>query len=77
MPMLTLGRYILELALMEYDLNVETSESKLAAAALVLVMIIKGVDQVRWRHILEFYSGHKVCKLQLIKYGKILHCLLK
>ena len=60
MPMLTLGRYILELALMEYDLNVETSESRLAAAALVLTLVLKGVKTEQWKDTLEFYSGYKV-----------------
>ena len=36
MPTMTFGRYVLEMALMEYSLNVDTSESLLAAAALAL-----------------------------------------
>ena len=36
MPVLTFARYILELSLMEYDLNVETSESMLATAVMHL-----------------------------------------
>merc|ERR1711971_1444416 len=36
MPVLTLARYILEMSLMEYNFNVELSESKLAASCLVL-----------------------------------------
>ncbi len=60
MPVLTLGRFILEMALMEYSLNVHTSESLLAAAALLLTFRIKGIDVEAWRRTLEYYSGHAV-----------------
>ena len=61
MPVLTLGRYILETALMEYSLNVNTSESKLAAAAMVLAM--KMMDVKGYKATLEWYSGHKLEEL--------------
>merc|ERR1719347_1749481 len=38
MPVLTLARYILEMSLMEYGVNVEVSESEVAAAAMVLAL---------------------------------------
>jgi hypothetical protein len=44
MPVLTFARYILEMSLLEYSFNVETSESLLAAAALVLAFKIKGIE---------------------------------
>ena len=44
MPVLTYARYILEFALMEYTLNVETSESLLATAALIVTFKIKGIE---------------------------------
>jgi len=56
MPDLTFGRYILEMALMEYSLNVDTSESLLAAAALILTFTLKGIKD--WQATLEYYSGH-------------------
>jgi cyclin B len=43
MPVLTFARYILEMSLLDYNFNVETSESLLAAAALVLALKIKGI----------------------------------
>ena len=43
MQVLTFARYILETSQREYKFNVETSESLLAAAALVLAMKIKGI----------------------------------
>merc|ERR1719188_2167200 len=43
MPVLTLARYILESSLMEYKLNVDTSESKLAASCLVLALKMKDI----------------------------------
>ena len=42
-PVLTLARYILETTPMEYSLNIEVRESKLAAAALVLALIMKNI----------------------------------
>ena len=41
MPVLTFARYILELSLMEYDLNVETSESMLATAVMYIALKVK------------------------------------
>ncbi len=58
MPVLTLGRYILELALMDYSLNVETSESRLAAAAMILTFLLKEIEG--WEATLEYYSGYSV-----------------
>merc|ERR1712168_682026 len=57
MPVLTLARYILETALLEYKFNVEISESKLAASALVLAMTMKGIED-NWVNTLAFYSGY-------------------
>ena len=51
-----MARFILETSLMEYEFNVETSESKLAAAALVLAMKMKNVNG--WVNTLAFYSGY-------------------
>lgn len=56
MPVLTFARYILEMALMDYQLNVETSESELAAAALILAFNIKNING--WTDTLKFYSGY-------------------
>jgi len=64
MPVLTLGRYILESSLLEYNLNVELSESKLAAATLILAFKIKCIEG--WKETLEYYSGHKVEELEPI-----------
>ena len=41
MPVLTFARYILELSLMEYDLNVETSESMLATAVMYIALKVR------------------------------------
>jgi hypothetical protein len=43
MPVLTLARYILELSLMEYSINVDVSESEVAAGCLVLAFKMKGI----------------------------------
>jgi hypothetical protein len=43
MPVLTFARYILEMSLLDYNFNVETSESLLAAAALALTLKIRGI----------------------------------
>ena len=45
MPVLTFARYILELSLMEYDLNVETSESMLATAVMYVALKVSSVGQ--------------------------------
>ena len=58
MPILTFARYILEMSLMEYSLNVETSESALATAAMYLALTIKKLEG--WEATLEYYSGHKL-----------------
>jgi len=64
MPVLTLARYILETSLMEYSLNVETSESKLAAAAMVLALTMKNITG--YKVTLEYYSGYKITDLNNI-----------
>ena len=46
MPVLTFARYILELSLMEYDLNVETSESMLATAVMYIALKV-GTSETR------------------------------
>jgi hypothetical protein len=55
MQILTFARYILEMSLLEYRFNVETSESKLAAAALALAMSISKVNG--WANTLEVGSS--------------------
>lgn len=62
MPVLTLARYILEASLLEYSMNVELSESKLAASCLVLAFSIKGIEG--WTATLEYYSGYTPAQLQ-------------
>ena len=64
MPDLTLARYILEFSLMEYSLNVETSESMLAAACLVLAFKMKNVTG--YKTTLEYFSGYQVSELNEI-----------
>eukprot|EP00088_Acartia_fossae_P012346 TRINITY_DN1635_c1_g1_i14.p1 TRINITY_DN1635_c1_g1~~TRINITY_DN1635_c1_g1_i14.p1 ORF type:complete len:422 (-),score=118.39 TRINITY_DN1635_c1_g1_i14:977-2242(-) len=59
---LTFARYILESSLMEYSLNVETSESHVAAAVLVLALKVRGIEG--WEANLEYYSGHTVTSLK-------------
>lgn len=59
MPVLTFARYILELSLMEYDLNVETSESMLATAVMHLAFKIWGHEH-KWEKTLEYFSGYKL-----------------
>jgi len=61
MPVLTLGRYILETALTEYSLNVNTSESMLAAAAMMLAMKMMGIKG--YKATLEYYSGYQLEEL--------------
>ena len=46
MPVLTFALYILELSLMEYDLNVETSESMLATAVMYIALKV-GTKETR------------------------------
>jgi len=64
MPDLTLARYILEFSLMEYSLNVETSESMLAAACLVLAFKMKNVTG--YKVTLEYFSGYQLSELNEI-----------
>ena len=64
MPDLTLARYILETSLMEYGLNINTSESKLAASCLVLAFKMKGITG--FKSTLEYFSGHKLSELEEI-----------
>lgn len=56
MPVLTYARFVLETALLEYKFNVEMSESKLAAAALILAFKVNDVKG--WVKTLAFYSGY-------------------
>merc|ERR1719397_43626 len=64
MPVLTLARYILEMSLMEYKLNVDTSESKLAASCLILAMKMKGITG--FTATMEYFSGYKLSELEHI-----------
>jgi len=69
MPVLTLARYILELSLMDYRLNVEMSDSKLAAAALVLALKMNNIQG--WAPTLKYYSG-----LDLMEVNTVMQQLL-
>jgi len=62
MNVLTYARYILETALLEYKFNVDISESKLAAAALVLAFKVNKTQG--WLNTLVFYSGYTLSDLQ-------------
>jgi len=64
MPVLTLARYILELSLMEYRLNVEISESEVAVAALVLALKMKNIEG--WAATLKYYSSVDFTKAEPI-----------
>jgi len=57
MTVLTFARYVLETALLEYRFNVELSDSKLAAAALVLAFKVNQIEDT-WVNTLAFYSGY-------------------
>ncbi|XP_078046290.1 cyclin B3 [Augochlora pura] len=57
MPTLTLARYILENALMDYS-TITLSDSKMAAAALLLAFQMKNLGG--WTATLEYYTGYKV-----------------
>ncbi|XP_024891724.1 G2/mitotic-specific cyclin-B3-like, partial [Temnothorax curvispinosus] len=57
MPTSTLARYILEHSLMDYTM-IRFSDSKMAAAALLLVLLMK--DLGGWNPTLEYYSGYKL-----------------
>ena len=63
MSVLTYARYVLETSLLEYKFNVEMSESKLAAAALVLALEVNHVKD-NWVNTLAFYSGYTPADLQ-------------
>lgn len=69
MPVLTLARYILELSLMDYRLNVEMSDSKLAAAALVLALKMNNIQG--WAPTLKYYCG-----LHLMEVNTVMQKLL-
>ena len=62
MNVLTYARYILETALLEYKFNVDISESKLAAAALVLAFKVNKTEG--WLNTLVFYSGYTLSDLK-------------
>jgi len=61
MPVLTLARYILEMSLMEYGVNVDVSESEVAAGCLVLAFKMKGIKG--YGPTLAYYSGYDLCDL--------------
>ncbi|XP_013785797.1 G2/mitotic-specific cyclin-B3-like [Limulus polyphemus] len=61
MEVLTLARYILETALMDYDL-VDVKDSLLAAAALFLALKMKNITE--WSPTLEYYSCYKSSDLE-------------
>jgi len=61
MPVLTLARYILELSLMEYSINVDVSESEVAAGCLVLAFKMKGIKG--YASTLSYYSGFSLSDL--------------
>jgi len=61
MPVLTLARYILELSLMEYSVNVDISESEVAAGCLVLAFKMKGIKG--YGSTLTYYSGFELKEL--------------
>ena len=54
-------RYILESSLLEYSMNVQLSESILAASCLTLAFKIKGIEG--WEQTLEWYSGYTISQL--------------
>lgn len=72
MPLLTLARYILELALMNYK-TVTLSDSKQAAAALYLAF--KMVKHDEWNDKLEYYTGYKKSDFKdiVLLFNKMLH----
>nr|XP_037285226.1 G2/mitotic-specific cyclin-B3-like [Rhipicephalus microplus] len=59
MDVLTLARYVLESSLLDYNL-VEQRESKMAAAALLQALLMKGDT---WNPTLQYYSGYKAEEL--------------
>ena len=73
MEVLTFARYIQESTLMDYTMNVETSESHLAAAVMYLTLMIKNVEGME--PTLEYYSGYtkKQCEALMRK----LHAMLR
>ena len=61
---LTHARYFCEAALLDYDFNVGMSESKLAAAALVLAFKVNKVQN--WKDTLAYYSGYSISDLKTL-----------
>ncbi|XP_050043796.1 G2/mitotic-specific cyclin-B3 [Dermacentor andersoni] len=59
LEMLTLARYVLETSLMDYNV-VDQRESKMAAAALLQALLMKGCS---WNATLQHYSGYKAEEL--------------
>ncbi|GFR33446.1 hypothetical protein TNCT_183091 [Trichonephila clavata] len=59
MEMLTLARFILETALLDYEL-IEVLDSKIAAAALLLALKMK---DMKWTPTLEYYTEYKESEL--------------
>lgn len=59
MEILTLARYVLESSLLDYYL-VDQRESKMAAAALLQALLMKGCS---WNPTLQYYSGYKAEEL--------------
>jgi hypothetical protein len=57
MMTLTLARYILELALMDYS-TIELSDSKMACAALFIALRMNHMDG--WNATFEYYSGNYI-----------------
>ena len=55
------SRYILEFSLMEYSINVDTSDSEVAAACLVLALKMKGIKG--YGPTLAYYSGYELKEL--------------
>ncbi|XP_037946843.1 G2/mitotic-specific cyclin-B3-like [Teleopsis dalmanni] len=58
MPTLTLARYILESALMDYE-TITFSDSQMAAATLFMALRMTG-EKKAWTSTLEYYSGYKL-----------------
>lgn len=65
MEQLTLARYILEMSLMDYEVTCLEKDSKVAAAALMLALRMKGMF---WNASLEFYSGYEESDLITLMY---------
>jgi G2/mitotic-specific cyclin-B3 len=61
MEPLTFARYILETALLEYDL-IDVRDSMMAAACLLLAMTLKGTKNA-WTPVLVHYTGYSFSDL--------------